>query len=676
MAFQFPWTNLHELNLDWFLSKFKQFTDNFLGTTATAESVPYGTQPSVTVTGGELDEDTDVTDPFTFNFKIPAGQPGAQGEQGVPGVPGQDGFSPTASVTKSGDTAIITITDKNGTTTATVTDAGAEFDTVLTRLENYDGTVFIDDSNFDIGNITMSNTGWTYGNSNSRVRTKQGITYTLAPGDVIKLSSYTNARFYVGWLDESGNYSYQGWNTSDFIAPVVGQYVILLCNLTDTNLNGNMYPLLNLLQIIKADNTKTLIDDSTQNTHNLLSVENPTKINTGNPVLLVNFGQNVTFPNGVVISFDCVGVSLNALNAGVFNLVEADGTNHYCTGNDIYIINDTKIPVSNFTGRAYTRVATYRQSITFQRAYVYYNTSRFTSGIAKNFMMEEGRVPSDYVPAKSLIDDIARETAKNTDAFTFKRSFVTGINHRGFNDNAPENTIPAFKLSKLHGFDYVETDIQFTSDGIPVCIHDTAINRTARNADGSAISGTVNITNITYATALTYDFGVWFSSIYAGTKIPSFEQFILLCRNIGLKPYVEIKTESAPTETQIRELVDIVNKYGMSKHVTWMSYSPNYLETIVTYQDTARVGYLVNSFVANTISTALNLKTPSNEVFIDCDYTNLTQTNVNDCITANIPLEVYVVDYESVATALDPYITGVISNILLVDNTLYNSAMS
>ena len=73
MAFQFPWTNLHELNLDWFLSKFKQFTNNFLQTTATAESVPYNTPPSVTVTGGELDDDTDIVNPFNFHFKIPAG---------------------------------------------------------------------------------------------------------------------------------------------------------------------------------------------------------------------------------------------------------------------------------------------------------------------------------------------------------------------------------------------------------------------------------------------------------------------------------------------------------------------------------------------------------------------------------------------------------------------------
>ena len=116
MAFQFPWTNLHELNLDWFLSKFKQFTDNYLGTTATAESVPNGTPPSVTVTGGELDDDTDIVDPFTFNFKIPAGAQGAQG------VPGADGFSPIATVTKSGTVATITITDANGTTTTTISD--------------------------------------------------------------------------------------------------------------------------------------------------------------------------------------------------------------------------------------------------------------------------------------------------------------------------------------------------------------------------------------------------------------------------------------------------------------------------------------------------------------------------------------------------------------------------
>ena len=57
---------------------------------------------------------------------------------------------------------------------------------------------------------------------------------------------------------------------------------------------------------------------------------------------------------------------------------------------------------------------------------------------------------------------------------------MRSINHRGYNKIAPENTIPAYALSKENGYKYVETDVRFTSDGIPVLLHDVSINRTAR----------------------------------------------------------------------------------------------------------------------------------------------------------------------------------------------------
>ena len=52
----------------------------------------------------------------------PAGADGTNGTNGTNGTDGTDGFSPIATVTKSGDTATISITDVNGTTTATVSD--------------------------------------------------------------------------------------------------------------------------------------------------------------------------------------------------------------------------------------------------------------------------------------------------------------------------------------------------------------------------------------------------------------------------------------------------------------------------------------------------------------------------------------------------------------------------
>lgn len=47
---------------------------------------------------------------------------GQKGDKGDKGDSGVDGFPPIATVTKSGDVATISITDKNGTTTATVKD--------------------------------------------------------------------------------------------------------------------------------------------------------------------------------------------------------------------------------------------------------------------------------------------------------------------------------------------------------------------------------------------------------------------------------------------------------------------------------------------------------------------------------------------------------------------------
>lgn len=88
---------------------------------------------------------------------------GIQGEPGRDGVDGQDGrdgedgapgFSPTASVSKAGNTATITITDEDGTTTATITDGtngenGQDgFSPVATVTKVYDtATISITDKN-------------------------------------------------------------------------------------------------------------------------------------------------------------------------------------------------------------------------------------------------------------------------------------------------------------------------------------------------------------------------------------------------------------------------------------------------------------------------------------------------------------------------------------------------
>ena len=58
--------------------------------------------------------------------------------KGADGKDGVDGYSPTASVTKTGKTATITITDKSGTTTATVAD-GQDGYTPVKGVDYFDG---------------------------------------------------------------------------------------------------------------------------------------------------------------------------------------------------------------------------------------------------------------------------------------------------------------------------------------------------------------------------------------------------------------------------------------------------------------------------------------------------------------------------------------------------------
>ncbi len=67
----------------------------------------------------DLDE---VTGGVKITVKDVRGERSKTVYNGTQGDPGADGYSPSASVSKSGDTATITITDKNGTTTATVKD--------------------------------------------------------------------------------------------------------------------------------------------------------------------------------------------------------------------------------------------------------------------------------------------------------------------------------------------------------------------------------------------------------------------------------------------------------------------------------------------------------------------------------------------------------------------------
>jgi glycerophosphoryl diester phosphodiesterase len=236
---------------------------------------------------------------------------------------------------------------------------------------------------------------------------------------------------------------------------------------------------------------------------------------------------------------------------------------------------------------------------------------------------------------------------------------VKAVAHRGYSTEAPENTLPAYRLAKKNGFNYAECDVSFTSDGVAVLLHDSTIDRTS-NGGGS-------ISEMDFDTVRAMDFGSWKAEAYAGTTIPTFEEFIALCRAIGLRPYVELK---AGTQAQIESLVDTVTRYGMREETTWISFTASYLSHVKAKDDRARLGLTADAVTADTITAAQGLRTDHNEVFIDCSAAN-SLAAVDLCSAAQLPLEVWTVNNEDTIKALDPYVSGVTSDNLVAGRVLY-----
>ena len=239
---------------------------------------------------------------------------------------------------------------------------------------------------------------------------------------------------------------------------------------------------------------------------------------------------------------------------------------------------------------------------------------------------------------------------------------VKAVAHRGYSTEAPENTLPAYRLAKEKGFGYGECDVAFTKDGVAVLLHDSSIDRTS--------DGTGKISDLTYDELLQYDFGSWFGEEYVGLKIPTFEQFLDVCKEIDLKPYIELKSSGSYTKEQITSLVDMVEEKGMSEVSTWISFKYDYLVYVKEADETARIGYLSSEFSDEDIEKAKSLRTGKNEVFLDLGFMYTFSWCIAKCKKENIPVEVWTVDMEILILLMHPYISGVTSNFLIADEVL------
>lgn len=270
------------------------------------------------------------------------------------------------------------------------------------------------------------------------------------------------------------------------------------------------------------------------------------------------------------------------------------------------------------------------------------------------------------------VDDHIAQVESNLSAKADAETFIYSVNHRGYSAEAPENTLPAYILSKKKGFDYAECDVCFTSDEVAVLLHDSTINRTARNADGTELSSNVNIGDITYTQALTYDFGIWKGSQWQGTPIPTFDQFILTCKKLSLHPFIELKDSvngTYWTDARIASVANSIKNVGMENHVTFISFAVSALQKMSVHFPNARLGlgfegtYSTENF-ASYITNAETLISNDREVIATVNYGSMTDELYSMLTTAGIKPLVWTVNTESAVLNLDETVVGVLSDYL------------
>ncbi|MBI3772625.1 MAG: glycerophosphodiester phosphodiesterase [Gammaproteobacteria bacterium] len=191
------------------------------------------------------------------------------------------------------------------------------------------------------------------------------------------------------------------------------------------------------------------------------------------------------------------------------------------------------------------------------------------------------------------------------------------IAHRGYAKRYPENTLVSIEAALLAGANCIEFDVQFTSDGIPVVLHDASLKRTTGVNKRIFTVDAASLGNIVVNEAKEHP------KKFANVGIPTLESVVrLLSQWPKAKAFVEIKQES-------------IDKFGIERVVRTLigSCQPIMDRAILIAYDALAlrcgramgfksVGWILKKYDAAGLSMATELAPD----YLICNYTKLPKT--------------------------------------------------
>ena len=168
---------------------------------------------------------------------------------------------------------------------------------------------------------------------------------------------------------------------------------------------------------------------------------------------------------------------------------------------------------------------------------------------------------------------------------------VVGLAHAGGEDENPHSTLYAFGQATKVGATMLDMDLQITSDGVPVVMHNDTVDRTT--------NGTGTVSDMTFAQVHALDAAYWFTAdcwacsgrpvgdyLYRGIRtggkppppgytaddfgVPSLEEVFQRFPDAYFD--IEIKDDGAQVPELAQKTADLIHQYGMSKRVVIASF--------------------------------------------------------------------------------------------------------
>lgn len=168
----------------------------------------------------------------------------------------------------------------------------------------------------------------------------------------------------------------------------------------------------------------------------------------------------------------------------------------------------------------------------------------------------------------------------------FNTSFfynTTATGHRISAARAPENTLAALQEAINGDAKYIEIDVQETKDGELIIIHDSNFKRTT-GVDK-------NTWEVNYDEVKTYDAGSYFSSDFAGEKIPTLQEVIDSAK-YKVKLVIEIKLNGHEKSDVTKRVLELIKKNKIEHQSIIASMDKDVLKRVKELDSSIETCYL------------------------------------------------------------------------------------